>query len=128
MKTNMKKTNCQEKHILMIQTTAFIAIYSYENSPGLFYICKVIKSDTAMKITHIIFSKYLLCSYITIQEKLKKFQGKSTIYKLVKDGVYIIPKQVFYPCVNILDKLTLELKEYQFQCDCLLQISSPLNY
>ena len=66
MKTNMNKTNCQEKHILTIQTTAFIAIYSYENSTGPFYISKVIKSDTAMKITRIIFSKYLLCSFITI--------------------------------------------------------------
>ena len=39
-------------------------------------------------------------------------------YKLVKDGAYIMPKQVLYPHVNIIDNLTLELQENQFPCDC----------
>ena len=56
--------------------------------------------------------------YVIIYKKLKKFEDKGTYYKLGKDGVYIMPKQVFYPCVNMPYNLTLVLQEYQFLCDC----------
>ena len=52
------------------------AIYSYENSPEPFYICKVIKSDTATEnlfdgVGHYVESgkKYLLINYL---EKIKE--------------------------------------------------------
>ena len=67
----------------MIQAGAFIAIYSYENSLEPFYICKVIKSDTATEnlfegVGHYVENgnKYLLCNYL---EKLKTFEDDCTI-------------------------------------------------
>ena len=72
----------REAYFDMIQAGTFIAIYSYENSPEPFYICKVIKSDIATEnsfdgVEHVESgNKYLLCNYV---EKIKKFEDKCTI-------------------------------------------------
>ena len=43
---------------------------------------------------------------------------KKVYLKLIKDIIFVLSRQVFYPCVNVSDNLYLDFEEYHFLSDC----------
>ena len=106
----------------MVQKDTFVAFYSFSNSSELFYVCKVLKcriaednmldnSGNSIKKRQ----KFLECYYL---EKVKKVLGKMQ-YKPVKDVVFVLPGQVFYPCISISHDLKMSFFEYQLFSYCI---------
>ena len=83
----------------------------------MFYICKVIKCETAMDDTYDYYqhcipkgTDYIVCKYLEKTDEKKGF----VFYKQLKPDVFVLAGEVFCPCVNILDNLKLTIDEYQY--------------
>ena len=62
--------------------------------------------------------KYLECIYL---ERIK--ENKKMYFKLLKDVVFVWPRQVFHCFVNISDNLSVDFEEYQFLSDCVSSVA-----
>ena len=80
----------------IIEPESFVALYSWQNSLELFYLCKILKKSIA-------------------EEDLIDIYGH-----LVQKGfVYIHPSEICCPVVAVDRDLSLSLEEYQFLCDAI---------
>ena len=102
-----------------VEVGSTIAIHSPKEESGeIFYLCQVLeKVESAVEnlVDHNnksrIISKdspYLKCTYL---EKVKEKNGQ-VFYKTVKGFSYVLPYQVFLPCVEISDDLTLDSAQH----------------
>ena len=116
----------KETYFDVVETGSFVAVYSHgeDHTHELFSIVKVIERRVAMEdITddhHHTIRKgesYFFGFYL---EKLHEQPKRRTIsYKLLEDKeVFILPGQIFFPCVPFRNDLQLKLDDYQFLCDC----------
>ena len=92
------------------------AIYSPSNQNELFYLCKLIK--TGISVSNMVDENghtvatgdsYIFCQYY---EKIKE-KRNCIEYKLLQPEVFVMPYQVFCPCVQMKD-LKITVQEYQF--------------
>ena len=118
----------EEKEVVVTGQTfeedAVIGIQSPSAATELFYLCQIVAVKAAMETVtdgygHIVNpgNEYLECFYLELKDPMPK-KG-FYCYKRLKKIVFVLPKQVFCPSVNIGKYLRLDVQEYQFLADCL---------
>ena len=63
-------------------------------------------------------SRYFVCQYLEKEDFISSGRNKTISYKMLKGEIFILPKQIFYPCVNLSSNLKMSLADYQFLADC----------
>ena len=128
----MNNTNYLAKLISIINVDSHVAIYSGdEKGSELFYLGKVIDKGEAVAINktekHIkddwghpieVGEKYITVHYLEKEESKSK-RGKVFYTELTEKKVYVLPGEIFYPCVPMNSDNTLDIGDYQFLSDCL---------
>ncbi len=116
----------------LINIDAYVAIYSDRNANVLFYVGKVIEKGEAVSTNK---SKYIKDDwghpvkvgekFVTIhymeKEESKSKRGKMFYKELRNKKAYVLPGEIFYPCVPMNPDSTLDIGDYHFLSGCLPQ-------
>lgn len=122
-----------ETYFDIVNIDSYVAIYADIEVRGneLFYLGKVldkgeavaseenqryIKDDCEHAIQ--VGEKYVTIHYLE-KEESKSRRGKIFYKELMNKKVYVLPGEIFYPCVPMNPDCTLDIGDYQFLSDCL---------
>ena len=121
----------RETYFDLINIGSYVAIYSDRKANELFYLGKVIDKGEAVtnneKEKYIqddwghpveVGEKYVTIHYLEKEESNSR-RGNVFYTELTKKKAYVLPGEIFYPCVPMNSDSTLDIGDYQFLSDCL---------
>lgn len=129
--TNGQKNEAQKEtnkipsniYVNWVSNHSYIAIYFHEKSLEPIYICQILKSKmkTEKKLVDNLVERWFSSDGKSIFRmclfRKNKKDIKYVYLKLLKNAILVLSRQVFYPCANITDNLSLHFDEYQFLSD-----------